>query len=94
LIYTPGTIGSRIAARIGDRPTGPFGEERILHEEQETKRLGNGVFAYNAKAHPVLSKTGELLITYNINSNDNSFRVFKEADIYYPRFIRIRLDDL
>lgn len=94
LVYTPGTIGSKIALRLADSPVGPFGEERILYEENETKKLGKECFAYNAKAHPVLSRSGEMLISYNINSNDSSFRIFREADIYRPRFVVINLDDL
>ncbi|MGL4593595.1 MAG: hypothetical protein ACRCUY_02560 [Thermoguttaceae bacterium] len=94
LIYTPGTINSKIALRLGESPVGPFGEERILYEETESKRLGKGVFAYNAKAHPVLSKSGEILITYNINSNDANWRIFRESDIYFPRFFILKLDTL
>lgn len=92
LIYTPGTRGSKIALRIGESPVGPFGPERIVFEEPESKRLGEGVYAYNAKAHPVLSRTGELLISYNINSTDSTMRIFREADIYRPRFIRLDWD--
>lgn len=94
LIYTPGTMGSKIAMRLGLSPVGPFGEERILYEETESRRFGKGIYAYNAKAHPVLSKSGEMLITYNINSMDNTLRIFREADIYRPRFIRVWLDEL
>lgn len=94
LVYTPGTIGSRIALRIGPTPVGPFGRERIVFEEKETRRIGGGAFAYNAKAHPVLSATGELLISYNINSMDTNMRIFKEGGIYYPRFVRLALDTL
>ncbi len=94
LIYTPGTVGSKIALRIGDSPVGPFGEERIIFKESETATLGKGVFAYNAKAHPVLSRSGELVISYNVNSNDDTLAIFREPDIYFPRFVKIRWEDL
>ncbi|MDR3111152.1 MAG: DUF4185 domain-containing protein [Planctomycetaceae bacterium] len=94
LVYTPGTIGSRIAVRIGESPVGAFGREIIVYEETETKRLGGKTFAYNAKAHPSISKTGELLISYNINSMDSEMRIFKEGGIYYPRFVTVKIDDL
>ena len=93
LIYTPGTIGSKIAMRLGDSPVGPFGEERILYEESVTKEIGHGAFAYNAKAHPAISPAGELIITYNVNSNDNEMRIFRFGGIYRPRFIRVRTED-
>ncbi len=94
LIYTPGTIGSKIAVRIGDTPVGPFGGERIIYEESVAATLGEKVFAYNAKAHPVLSTTDELLISYNLNSNDEHFALFRIPDIYFPRFVKIRVEDL
>ncbi len=94
LIYTPGTVGSTIALRIGDSPVGPFGEEQVLFKESETATLGKGVFAYNAKAHPVLSKSDSLVISYNVNSNDDTLAIFREPDIYFPRFIKIRWEDI
>ncbi|MGL4943421.1 MAG: DUF4185 domain-containing protein [Thermoguttaceae bacterium] len=94
LVYTPGTIGSKIAVRLGATPVGPFGDEIIVFDEEETKRLGGKTFAYNAKAHPVLSKTGELVVSYNINSMDSEMRVFKEGGVYHPRFVSIPLEKL
>ncbi|MGL6226892.1 MAG: hypothetical protein ACRC10_09755 [Thermoguttaceae bacterium] len=94
LVYSPGTMSSKIAARIGDSPVGPFGEEQILFEETVTRGLKGKPFAYNAKGHPVLSRTGELLISFNVNSMDDEMLVFKDAEIYRPRFIRVSLDSL
>ena len=39
-------------------------------------------------AHPHLSKPGELLISYNVNTL-NFWDHFNYADIYRPRFINI-----
>ncbi len=47
---------------------------------------------YNAKAHPHLSPPGELLIRYNVDSSD-FWGQFKNADIYRPRFIRLKWSD-
>ncbi len=93
LIYTPGTIGGKIALRVAETPVGPFGEERILYEEPVTREIGHGAFAYNAKAHPVISRTGELIITYNVNSMDDSMRIFRLGGIYFPRFVRVKTAD-
>ncbi len=89
LIYTPGTIGKKIGLRIG-----PFGEERIIFEDSEAATLGERVFTYNAKAHPVLSTDQELIVSYNLNSNDDSLLIFREPNIYFPRFVKIRWDEL
>ena len=47
---------------------------------------------YNAKAHPHLSRPGELLISYNVNTFDFWGDFFRDADIYRPRFIRLKLE--
>ncbi len=90
LTYTPGTMGDRIAVRVGESPVGPFGEEQVIFCSSATRTLRGKAFSYNAKAHPVLSRSDEVLISFNTNGGDWS-SLIQNADIYRPRFIRWRL---
>lgn len=89
LVYQDETIGKDVCLRVGDTPYSVFGEKEVLYHAEETSYLKN-TSQYNAKAHPVLSSDGSLLISYNLNecgasvNNDN-------ADIYHPRFISMTL---
>ena len=47
-------------------------------------------FTYAAKGHLQLSRQGELLISYVVNSHEFG-AMFKDATIYRPRFISIPL---
>jgi hypothetical protein len=66
-------------------PTGPFENKRVLYCTPESSDV---IFTYNSFVHPELSDEGELRISYNINSFDFSL-LFKNADYYRPKFIRI-----
>lgn len=88
-VYQQGGIrGSRIALCAGDGPTGPFTEGIPLYYCEEPEE-GKGIYAYNAKAHPHLSRPGELLVSYNVNTTSwDAHEAY--GSIYRPRFIRIR----
>lgn len=89
LIYSEPLFGARILARTAERPEGPWSGPVPLYtcpEPARDKRL----FVYAAKAHPELSKDGELLVTYCVNSQD-FWHMAANADIYRPRFIRVPL---
>jgi hypothetical protein len=45
-------------------------------------------FTYAAKAHAELSRPGELLVSYVVNSFDFA-ESSTNADIYRPRFVRV-----
>ena len=47
------------------------------------------MYIYNAKAHPHLSKEGELLVSYNINTSNFSENI-QYGRTYGPRFIKLR----
>ncbi len=87
LVYQQDTIGDRIVAKIAQSPTGPFGDAIELY--QCPLPANPQVWSYNAKAHPHLSGARELLISYNVNAVD-FWDHFAYADIYRPRFIRLR----
>ncbi len=83
--------GSQVAIRFGESPTGPFDFYRAIYDCPEV-RDDPDIFVYNAKAHPHLSNSGELLISYNVNTFDFG-DLFTNADIYRPRFITLQLGE-
>jgi hypothetical protein len=82
-------LSDKVGARIGQSPVGPFSDIIELYQTPESK---SGLFTYNAKAHPVLSRPGELLISYNTITFDFWNDIKKDATIYYPRFFKIIWD--
>lgn len=90
LIFQQDGMSTTIGMRIGTSPKGPFGPIIKLWDCKDaiTKK---SIVVYNAKAHPSLSKPGELLISYNVNSLDfdNDLLQF-DPHLYRPRFIRLK----
>jgi hypothetical protein len=93
LVFQQGGMSPTVAMRIGSSPWGPFGPVIKLWECTESRENKN-YFTYNAKAHPLLSAPGELLISYNVNSFDFFKEIQKNPNLYRPRFIRLKLDQL
>jgi hypothetical protein len=79
-------ISDKVGIRIGSTPYGPFG---AIQEIYVTPELAEGLWPYNAKAHPALSKSGELLISYNTITPDFWNDIQENAHIYRPRFIKM-----
>ncbi len=77
-----------IACSTAETPVGPFGEIVPLYSVPESED-GHGTFVYHGKAHPHLSKPGELLISYNVNTTGFDMHL-RKGEIYRPRFIRVR----
>ena len=77
-----GGMGTDIVARYAKSPEGPWGEPVPVGKAPEH---GGDIFAYNAKAHPELTREGRLLVSYNVNTSDLA-KVVADADIYRPRF--------
>ncbi len=92
--YSPQSVNNTICCRIAETPWGPFSERISLYHITESVELGktgaSKVYCYNSKAHYHLSGENELLISSNINAMDFESHIFN-ADIYRPRFIRLRL---
>ncbi len=87
LVFQVMGLSDKVGIRIGESPVGPFGE---IQEIWQTPEADQGLFCYNAKAHPNLSKPGELLISYNTITLDFWNDIQKDAHIYRPRFIRLK----
>ncbi|MES2375891.1 MAG: DUF4185 domain-containing protein [Bacteroidota bacterium] len=91
LIFQIGTMTKDIGLRIGKTPYGPFGPAVKIWDC--SKDLVKKTYTvYNAKAHPSLSKPGELLISYNINSMEFFKDLPKDPNLYRPRFIRLKFN--
>jgi hypothetical protein len=90
LVFQLDALGRAVAVRYGASPVGPWGPPiRIWRCPEAT--LTPNTFVYGAKAHPHLSRPGELLISYHVNTF-SFLEHLQNADIYRPRFIRIRTD--
>lgn len=88
LVFQADTWGS-VAMRLSATPYGPFGPVINIWDCKEAL-TGKDYFAYNAKAHPNLSKPGELLISFNVNSFNFFNDIISDPNLYRPRFIRLK----
>ena len=89
LVFTAGVVDQTVDIRIGETPLGPFGPVTSVWDCSEAIEEPE-FFAYNAKAHPSLSKPGELLISYNVNSFAFWDQVRDYPNLYRPRFFKLR----
>jgi hypothetical protein len=92
LVQSEPMLGRRVLARTARSPEGPWSEPKPLFG---VERAGKepGLLTYAAKGHAALSREGELLVSYVINSSDFG-RVFRDASLYRPRFVRVPLEML
>ena len=87
LIFQVLGLSEKVGMCVGQSPVGPFGP---IQEIWRCPEIDEGLLPYNAKAHPCLSKPGELLISYNTITFDFWNDIRKNAHIYRPRFIRLK----
>ncbi|MDB5192128.1 MAG: hypothetical protein JWQ96_1691 [Segetibacter sp.] len=87
LIFQVMGLSDKVGMRVAASPVGPFSEIKEIYTTPEFKE---GIWTYNAKAHPNLSKPGELLISYNTITPDFWNDIQKNAHIYRPRFIKLK----
>lgn len=81
---------NEVAVQVTKSPAGPY---LPLHKVWRCPEweADFDYFAYNAKGFPHLSKPGELLIAYNVNSMDFWNDIPKEPRLCRPRFFRLKL---
>jgi hypothetical protein len=91
LIFQVLGLSDKVGMRIAATPVGPFSGIIEIYTTPEWKE---GIWTYNAKAHPNLSKPGELLISYNTITADFWNDIQKDAHIYRPRFIKLKFGGL
>ncbi|PKK96169.1 MAG: hypothetical protein CVV58_07755, partial [Tenericutes bacterium HGW-Tenericutes-3] len=86
LVVMENTTSGKISYSLSDTPFGPFEPYVQIYQTTEASYL-RSAFTYNAKMHPNLSEPGNYLISYNVNTT--AVGALSDANIYYPRFIRI-----
>ncbi|WEK34229.1 MAG: DUF4185 domain-containing protein [Candidatus Pseudobacter hemicellulosilyticus] len=77
-----------IVIRAGRTPAGPFEPVRKVWSTPEIYE-DIDYYTYNAKAHPHLSRPGELLISYNVNSFDFAADIVQHPHHLRPRFFTV-----
>ena len=92
LIQSEPFLGRRIFARTALRPEGPWSERKVIFEVPDPAR-DKRLMTYAAKGHAHLSRPGELLVSYVINSTD-FWQVVGDPALYRPRFLRVPLEML
>ncbi len=90
MIFQLDGLGKYVGMRLGASPVGPWGPPIQVYDVSGDLEPDKDIFPYNAKAHPVLSEPGELLISYNVNSFDFFNDVLTYPNLYRPRFIRLK----
>ncbi|MDD4354696.1 MAG: hypothetical protein PHP61_02205 [Candidatus Izemoplasmatales bacterium] len=88
-VFTYDTNTPKIAFAFGDSPVGKFSTPQVIYHKPEPEMLGKTTYAYNAKAHPQLSKSVDVLVSYNVNTYSFAHNM-ENADVYSPRFIRLK----
>jgi Domain of unknown function (DUF4185) len=91
-VYMGGPISGKIQLRLAPTPAGPW-EEPVLIYQCPEQMWPEKIFCYSAKAHPELAGPDELIITYAANSFEVG-NVLNDPRLYWPRFVRLRLDAL
>ncbi|MCL2304714.1 MAG: hypothetical protein FWC43_05165 [Planctomycetaceae bacterium] len=102
LVYTEGCVGPNLNFAVADSPYDKFSKpttfyvcpEPEMYDAQIKKDCGPkaSVITYNAKAHPQLSRPGELVVSYNLNAwGLKEGIIFAEKTYYFPRFVRLKL---
>lgn len=80
-----------VAIAIGDTPYGPFSKPQKVYKTKEKEIFKHTTYTYNAKAHPHLSKSDDILVSYNTNTYDFDHNM-SNCLIYQPRFIRLKIN--
>jgi hypothetical protein len=93
MVFQTDGIGRTVGLRLGLSPHGPFGPIIPLWDASADVEVDKDFISYNAKVHNNLSKPGELLISYNINSFDFFKDIEDHPNLYRPRFIRVKLGE-
>lgn len=88
-VFTYDTNTPYIAISLGESLIGPFDNPQIVYKTPEQEIFKSTTYTYNAKAHPQLSESDSILVTYNTNTYNFEHNM-SNCDIYGPRFLRLR----
>ena len=72
-------------AYTADSPTGPFTGPHYLFRAPE---VGQGHIVYDADLHLEQSRSGRLMMSYNVNNLDEAV-TYADANVYRPRFAEV-----
>ncbi|MGE3317235.1 MAG: DUF4185 domain-containing protein, partial [Planctomycetaceae bacterium] len=89
MVHSEPLFGSRIMTRTAPQVEGPWSPPRAVYTVPELAG-SKSYFTYAAKGHAHLSRPGELLVSYIVNSHDFGAMV-NDASIYRPKFVRVPL---
>jgi hypothetical protein len=85
LTTSDATLGNKIYVATADSPTGPFTNRTAVYTAPEASQ--SGIYApYNIAAHPELSRSGELVISYNVNTW-SIYDIYANVNNNRPRFL-------
>lgn len=103
----PGPVFESIAKDIvlysACSPEGPYSAKQVVFSSPETQAttvpgmasgqtLYGHLWTYNPVAHAQFDSNGELVVSYNVNSDDSGDLIY--ADAYRPKFIRVPIAGL
>jgi hypothetical protein len=80
-------FGNQLVAYTACSATGPWSGPLPLYA---TPEKGPDLFVYNAQIHPEFTRSGWLLLTYDVNSFV-PHATWDDVTIYRPRFLRVRI---
>jgi hypothetical protein len=87
--YQLGSNSPDVVIQVGKTPWGPFQPVKKVWHTPEVYE-GLDLYTYNSKAHPHLSKPGELLVSYNVNSFNFLEDIIRHPYHLRPRFIKVK----
>lgn len=87
-VYTYDTNTPYVAFSIGETPWGPFSEPQKIYHTPEQEIFKSTTYTYNAKAHPHLSTSTKILVSYNTNTYNFEHNM-SHYQIYRARFIHL-----
>jgi len=84
-----GGFSNKIYTFVAENPFGEWQDSICIYSVPDFDN--EYLFAYNALAHQQFTKGGKLLVSFCVNSFEMA-DVFKNANNYRPRFIRVPID--
>ena len=92
LVQNEPLLGAGIRVLTAEEPFGPWSTPRAVFRPMLPPN-DRDLFSYAAKGHLLLSCRGELLISYIVSAHD-FWRLFRQAELYRPRFVSVPLGDV
>ncbi|GAA2601833.1 DUF4185 domain-containing protein [Actinomadura fulvescens] len=87
---TKEAFSAQIDTYLSCSPAGPFTDERTVYLAPQAKPLH---YSYNSHAHASLTTTNNLVVSYNVNTLDETKgelnENYQDVTVYRPRFINV-----